>query len=73
MVDIKNTRLLPSANFEPIDEGVLLTIIDPVSGQVTERKAYEDLNSALKHYQKLSVKVAKKIFEMENKEEKKED
>jgi len=72
-MDIKNPRLLPSAQFEFVDNGVLLTIVDSMSGNVAERKVHEELTEALKTYRDICTKVAKALAKAESKEENKED
>ncbi len=72
-MELKNPRLLPSAQFEFLDNGVLLTIVDSASGQVAERKTCEDLKEAFKSYNTICTTVGKAIAKAEEKEAEKSE
>jgi hypothetical protein len=71
MSDEKN-RMLPSATFEPIDNGYLITFINTPTGQVIERKVLSNLLDALRDFKDVSNKVGKELDKLGKKEDPKE-
>jgi len=63
----KLNRFLPSANMRFIDNGFIVTIIDPQNGQVAEEKVYEDFVEGLKAYKKTTETVGNQLEEARKK------
>jgi len=72
-MEVKNGRLLPSAQFEWTDNGVVLSILDISSGQLIKKQFFEDLVDGLKEYKKINTEYAKELAKVESKTEEKND
>ena len=64
----KLNRLLPSASMRFIDNGFIVTMVDPSTGHIFSEELFEDFTAGLKAYKKFTEMYGEKIEAQQNKD-----